>query len=62
MAYDDSCHECGETNWRYEGDYAMLRVVNGKLQFNVETMATDALVVRAQACGNCGNLKLTNVP
>jgi hypothetical protein len=57
MSSHKACPECGSTDRRDEqGEFALVQLTSGRMQLHIDRPNTQALVVRALTCGDCGHV------
>jgi hypothetical protein len=63
MSANKPCAECGKTDRTEEpGEYALLKLTQGRLQLHLDKPGTTASVVRVTTCNNCGLVTLHEAP
>lgn len=55
------CPECGSTDReRADGEYALIKLVRGGIQFNLDAATNEAFIVNVTVCKNCGGVALAD--
>jgi hypothetical protein len=56
------CPECGSTDRKEEsGEYALIKLSQGRLQLHTEAPRTEAIIARATVCANCSYVALYEI-
>jgi len=56
------CPECGSTDRKKEsGEYALIKLTQGRLQLHVDAPRTEAIIARATVCTACRYVALYEI-
>jgi hypothetical protein len=56
------CPECGSTDRKEEpGEYALIKLTEGRLKLHTEAPRTEAIIARATVCADCSHVALYEI-